>query len=107
LAGWFSIKCAEAPCKIGETKDIFRLFLFFFDVETYHVVLRLKKIVITDKKFEILQLMAEGYNSEEIARKLGNSKMTIDAIWIEMLNRFQVKNAAHLVAYAFRKKWLK
>jgi DNA-binding NarL/FixJ family response regulator len=66
-----------------------------------------KKVDITDKQFEVLQLIAEGYNSEEIAKKLGNSKKTIDAIRIEMLNRFQVKNAAHLVAHAFRKKWLK
>jgi DNA-binding NarL/FixJ family response regulator len=66
-----------------------------------------KKVDITDKQFEVLQLIADGYNSEEIAKKLGNSKKTIDAIRIEMLNRFQVKNAAHLVAYGFRKKWLK
>jgi len=39
-----------------------------------------KKVDITDKQFEVLQLIAEGYSSEEIARKLGNSKKTIDAI---------------------------
>ncbi|MFZ6009582.1 MAG: response regulator transcription factor [Bacteroidota bacterium] len=67
----------------------------------------MKKITITDKQFEVLKLIADGYSSEEIAKKLGNSKKTIDAIRIEMLNRFQVRNAAHLVAFAFREKWLK
>lgn len=67
----------------------------------------MKKIDITDKQLEVLKLIAEGYSSEEIAKKLGNSKKTIDSIRIEMLNKFQVRNAANLVAYGFRKKWLK
>lgn len=62
---------------------------------------------ITDKQLQVLRLIAEGFNSEEIASKLGNSKKTIDALRMEMLNRFQVRNAAQLVAYGFRKKWLK
>jgi DNA-binding NarL/FixJ family response regulator len=66
-----------------------------------------KKVDITDKQLDVLRLIADGYSSEEIAKKLGNSKKTIDSIRIEMLNRFQVRNAAHLVAHGFRKKWLK
>jgi DNA-binding NarL/FixJ family response regulator len=62
---------------------------------------------ITPKQRQVLKLIADGYSSLEIAKKLGNSKKTIDAIRLEMLYRFQVENAAHLVAYAFRKKWLK
>jgi DNA-binding NarL/FixJ family response regulator len=73
----------------------------------YNLILYVKKADITEKQLEVLHLIADGYNSEEIADKLGNSKKTIDAIRIEMLNRFQVKNAAHLVSYGFRKKWLK
>lgn len=66
----------------------------------------MKKVEITDKQLEVLALIVEGFSSEEIARKLGNSKKTIDAIRTEMLTRFQVRNTAHLVAYAFRKKWV-
>ena len=61
---------------------------------------------ITDKQHQVLRLIAEGYKSEEIAKKLENSKKTIDSIRIDMLRRFQVKNAAHLVAYGFKKGWL-
>ncbi|WP_079685309.1 response regulator transcription factor [Ohtaekwangia koreensis] len=67
----------------------------------------MKKVDITEKQLQVLRLISEGHSSEEIAKSLGNSKKTIDAIRIEMLNRFQVRNAAHLVAYGFRKKWLK
>lgn len=67
----------------------------------------MKKVDITEKQLQVLRLISEGYSSEEIAKRLGNSKKTIDAIRIEMLNRFQVRNAAHLVAYGFKKKWLK
>jgi len=35
---------------------------------------------ITSKQLEVLQLIAEEYSSEEIAKKLENSKKTIDAI---------------------------
>jgi len=66
-----------------------------------------KKDDITDKQLQVLRLIANGLSSEEIAKKLGNSKKTIDSIRIEMLSRFQVANAAELVAYGFRKKWLK
>jgi DNA-binding NarL/FixJ family response regulator len=62
---------------------------------------------ITDKQMQVLKLIADGMNSDEIAEKLENSKKTIDSIRIDMLRRFQVRNAAQLVAFAFRKKWLK
>jgi len=62
---------------------------------------------ITEKQLQVLRLICEGYNSEEIAKKLGNSKKTIDSLRMEMLSRFQVRNAAQLVAYGFRKKWIK
>lgn len=73
----------------------------------YPLILFVKKVDITDKQLDVLRLIADGYSSEEIAKELGNSKKTIDSIRIEMLNRFQVRNAANLVAYGFRKKWLK
>jgi DNA-binding NarL/FixJ family response regulator len=66
-----------------------------------------KKVDITDKQLQVLRLIAEGFNSEEIAKSLGNSKKTIDSIRIEMLSKFQVRNAAQLVAHGFKKKWLK
>ena len=62
---------------------------------------------ITKKQRQVLRLVSDGYNSEEIAKKLGNSKKTIDSLRMEMLSRFQVRNAAQLVAYGFRKKWLR
>ena len=62
---------------------------------------------ITDKQLQVLTLIAEGLKSDEIAEKLENSKKTIDSIRIDMLRRFQVKNTAHLVAYGFKKGWLK
>ncbi len=62
---------------------------------------------ITAKQLEVLKLIADGFNSEEVAEKLENRKKTIDSIRIDMFRRFQVNNAAHLVSYGFRKGWLK
>lgn len=62
---------------------------------------------ITSKQLDVLRLLADGLSSDEIGQELGNSKKTIDSIRIDMLRRFQVKNVAHLVAYGFRKGWLK
>ena len=61
---------------------------------------------ITPKQLEVLALIADGYSSEEIAQKLGNSKKTIDSIRIDMLRRFNVNNVAHLIAHGFRMGWL-
>lgn len=62
---------------------------------------------LTPKQIEILELIAQGYTSEEIASKLGNSKKTIDSIRHDMLARTQAKNIVHLVAIALRNKWIK
>ena len=62
---------------------------------------------LTPKQIEILELVAEGFTSEEIAKKLGNSKKTIDAMRHDMLSRTQAKNMANLVAISFRNNWIK
>lgn len=58
----------------------------------------------TNKEKQIIILLAEGYNSKEIAKKLENSKTTIDTIRMNMLRKFRAKNVAHLVAKSFREK---
>ena len=50
--------------------------------------------------------MAIGDSSEEIAKKLGNSINTIESHRVAMLRRFQVKNAVHLMSYAYQKGFL-
>ena len=61
---------------------------------------------ITPKQLEILKLIADGYSSDEIAKELENSKNTINNIRLTMLNRFQVKNTSHLIAWGFRNGYL-
>ena len=65
------------------------------------------QIKITPKQLEILELLAEGNSSQEIAKKLENSKKTIDNIRKEMLLRVKVKNVAQLVSWGYKNKVLK
>ena len=60
----------------------------------------------TPKQNEVLQLLADGLTSDQIAVELGNSKRTIDSIRIDMLSRFRAENVAHLVAIGFRNEWI-
>ena len=61
---------------------------------------------ITPRQLEILRLLAEGYSSEQIAKKLENSKRTIENMRNEMLIRMGAKNVAHMITLGFRKGYL-
>ncbi|MEO9872926.1 LuxR C-terminal-related transcriptional regulator [Ekhidna sp.] len=62
---------------------------------------------ITERQGQVLQLIADGLDSYEIAKQLGNSKRTIDSIRLDMLRRFDATNSAHMVAIGIRKGWIK
>jgi DNA-binding CsgD family transcriptional regulator len=62
---------------------------------------------MSPKHREILQLLADGLTSEEIADGLGNSKKTIDATRKIMLSRMNAKNVVHLVSIGYKKGFLK
>ena len=62
---------------------------------------------LTMRELEVLKLIADGYTSGEIAKKLNVVAETVYSHRKSMMEKFQVKNAAHLVAYALRNKILK
>jgi DNA-binding NarL/FixJ family response regulator len=61
----------------------------------------------TDKEIHILQFIAEGYSTKEIAEKLSLSFHTIESHRKNMLQKFQVKNITNLVFLATTKGWIK
>lgn len=61
----------------------------------------------TKKQREVLQLLADGLTTEEIAIGLGNSKKTIDSIRRNMLERFNATNVANLISLAYKRGFLK
>lgn len=61
---------------------------------------------LTPKQLEILNLLAEGYSTKEVARKLENSDKTIETMRNNMLLRVGAKNIAHLITIAFRNGWI-
>ena len=65
------------------------------------------EISITPKEMEILYLIAEGYNSNEIANELDNAEGTIKVAVKSMRRKLKAKNSAHLVAIAYHEGLLK
>lgn len=59
----------------------------------------------TPREKEIIQLIKEGYNSEQIAAKLFIDKRTVDKHRSNIFEKAQVKNAAGLVAKAIANGW--
>jgi len=57
---------------------------------------------ITNREGEVLQLVASGLSTKEIADKLCYSQRTVKSILHDVTNRFQLRNRAHAVAYALR-----
>ena len=58
--------------------------------------------VITGRQKEILELLVEGLNNKQIARKLNVSIKTINAHRANIKTRLKIDNLAGLVKYAIR-----
>lgn len=71
-----------------------------------YLSLRMKN-KLTPKETEILKLLAKGFSSREIAKKLENSKKTIDNIRNQILIKTKSKNVAHLVSWGYKNGVLK
>ncbi|GAA4922154.1 DNA-binding NarL/FixJ family response regulator [Stackebrandtia albiflava] len=57
---------------------------------------------LADREVEVLKLVAEGFDTAEIARKLAYSERTIKNVLHDVTSRLQLRNRAHAVAYALR-----
>lgn len=63
-----------------------------------------KDATLTRREREIVQLIAEGRTTKEIAAHLELSTKTVDAHRTAMMNRLQIHNIAGLVRYAIRER---
>jgi DNA-binding NarL/FixJ family response regulator len=58
--------------------------------------------VLTPRQREVLQLIAEGLSSKEIATRIGVSVKTVDTHRTELMERLGIRGIAGLVRYAIR-----
>jgi len=57
---------------------------------------------LSEREIQVLRLVADGYDTAEIARRLCFSERTIKSILHDVTTRLQLRNRAHAVAYAVR-----
>ena len=57
---------------------------------------------LAEREVEVLRLVADGFDTAEIARKLSYSQRTIKNILHDVTNRLHLRNRCHAVAYALR-----
>lgn len=57
---------------------------------------------ITHREIEVLRLISEGYDLEEIAQEIHFSERTVKNILYKFMQRFDLNNRTHAVAYAIR-----
>jgi len=58
---------------------------------------------LTDREREILKLLAEGYNTREIANMLVISTKTVEGHKTNLMSKLDIHNRTNLVKYALRK----
>lgn len=63
--------------------------------------------VLTKREQEFLQLIAEGYSSEEIAVELMMKKRTVEGIRNSLLVKTASKNTASMITFGFRNGMLR
>jgi DNA-binding NarL/FixJ family response regulator len=61
---------------------------------------------LTDRQCEILQLIADGCNTKQIAEALGVSPKTVDFHRGKIMQRLNIRDVAGLIRLAFREKLL-
>jgi LuxR family transcriptional regulator len=57
---------------------------------------------ITDRERQILQGLADGANSKDLAQMIGRSRGTVEAEIRVLFSKFEARSRHHLVAQAFR-----
>ena len=71
------------------------------------VKLRSRKITISDREQEVLQLMADGKSSKQIADTLSITTDTVESHRKSLYKKINVNNATEAVAWGFRKRKIK
>lgn len=57
---------------------------------------------LSDRETQVLRLVADGNDTQEIARALSYSERTVKNVLHDVTSRLQLKNRSHAVAYALR-----
>jgi DNA-binding NarL/FixJ family response regulator len=57
---------------------------------------------LTPREIEVVKLLAEGFDTQDVAGRLHCSERTVKDVISRMINRLQLRNRAHAVAYAMR-----
>jgi len=57
---------------------------------------------LATRELEVLRLVADGYDTAEIAAKLAYSERTVKNVLHDITSRLQLRNRSHAVAYALR-----
>ncbi|GAA1593289.1 LuxR C-terminal-related transcriptional regulator [Kribbella hippodromi] len=61
-----------------------------------------KQSVLSDRETQVLRLVADGKDTQEIARTLSYSERTVKNVLHDVTSRLQLRNRSHAVAYALR-----
>lgn len=62
-----------------------------------------REIRFTSREIEILHLIAEGYSSKEIGKKLHIESSTVETHRKNLLSKLELPNSKHLIKYAIEK----
>ncbi|MFI7673269.1 LuxR C-terminal-related transcriptional regulator [Actinophytocola sp. NPDC049390] len=57
---------------------------------------------LSERERDVLRLVADGQDTDEIARELSYSPRTVASVVHDVISRFRLRNRAHAVAYALR-----
>jgi DNA-binding NarL/FixJ family response regulator len=57
---------------------------------------------LAPREIEVLRLVAEGYDTAEIAERMSYSERTVKNVLHDLTTRLQLRNRSHAVAYAVR-----
>ncbi|WP_390624121.1 response regulator transcription factor [Fodinicola feengrottensis] len=57
---------------------------------------------LAEREVQVLRLVADGFDTEEIAQKLSYSQRTVKNVLHDVTSRLHLRNRSHAVAYALK-----
>jgi DNA-binding NarL/FixJ family response regulator len=62
--------------------------------------------LLTDREVRVLKLLADGFDTAEVGRRLFYSERTVKNIVHGITSRLNLRNRTQAVAYALRQGWI-
>lgn len=109
MCGWLlldnvGVEFSKSSEELRALERVGRLLGVYIDIKELHIV---EENLFSTREFEVLTLLAEGFDNKTIGKKLYISSNTVRDYVSQLLVKLDARNRTHLVSIALRRKLIR